>query len=679
VALTAAAFDSEATALDITRGRIIEMAAVPLLRGTLQPEAAYSTYVAAGVNIPAESTRIHGITDEKLLGAPPFKAAWQALSSRVFGHVLLGYSIDFDLALLEQEHARASIPWKSPDTLDVRALVAILNPTLPDQALETVAGWLGLPVKDRHTALGDAVLTGQVFLALVPHLREIGIRTLGEARLACERQADRASGPLVVRDKQAARTDALARTDSFPYRHVVQSLMSVPPLLLPHTATAGEALAMMVERKVSSLFVRGPKATGIVTERDMLRALQTRRGKFFAAPLAELASFPLRTVRTTDRIYVALGRMRRDRIRHLGVMDEAGHLVGALSQRDLLRQRADEALALSGAMDEAASIPELASVWRKLAEAARALLAEDVDARDIAAIISGEVCALTARAARMAEAGLPPPPKAMRFAVMVLGSGGRGESLLALDQDNAIVFEAEDDAAANDWLAQLGQRMNAILNEVGVPLCKGGVMAGNAAWRRSATNWRQQVAHWLAHTDPQGILSADIFFDALPVHGDEALAETLRDDAIAAASRSEAFLKLMSLNAASSHKVTNWLGQLAVEEDGRIDLKKNGIMPIFSTARILSLRHVIHARATRDRLGALRGNPTVPQTALEAIQEAHGELLAIILRQQLDDIATGVPPTSRVNPKDLSARERDKLKWALKQVQSVPDLLGTPV
>ncbi len=84
-----------------------------------------------------------------------------------------------------------------------------------------------------------------------------------------------------------------------------------------------------------------------------------------------------------------------------------------------------------------------------------------------------EVGALTRRATvlaeeRMAAAGLGPPPT--RYAMMVLGSVGRGESLLAMDQDNAIVFaEGEPDSAADRWFAALGGHAAAILHEVGVP------------------------------------------------------------------------------------------------------------------------------------------------------------------------------------------------------------------
>ena len=67
----------------------------------------------------------------------------------------------------------------------VRLLAQIAAPELAGYTLETLAAWLGIDVADRHSALGDAATTARVFLALVPKLRDHGIRTIAEAERAC--------------------------------------------------------------------------------------------------------------------------------------------------------------------------------------------------------------------------------------------------------------------------------------------------------------------------------------------------------------------------------------------------------------------------------------------------------------------------------------------------------------
>jgi signal-transduction protein with cAMP-binding, CBS, and nucleotidyltransferase domain len=43
-------------------------------------------------------------------------------------------------------------------------------------------------------------------------------------------------------------------------------------------------------------------------------------------------------------------------------------------------------------------------------------------------------------------------------------------------------------------------------------------------------------------------------------------------------------------------------GRLRVAGSNRLDLKKLGLMPIFTAARVLSIRHKLHSRSTFDRL-----------------------------------------------------------------------------
>ena len=87
-------------------------------------------------------------------------------------------------------------------------------------------------------------------------------------------------------------------------------------------------------------------------------------------------------------------------------------------------------------IEAAQSPPELGKVWSGLTTVVRALVNEGVEARNVTAIISRELRGLTQRACQLAEAELAEesgnaPPT--HYAMLVLGSGGRGESMLAMD------------------------------------------------------------------------------------------------------------------------------------------------------------------------------------------------------------------------------------------------------
>ena len=160
-----------------------------------------------------------------------------------------------------------------------------------------------------------------------------------------------------------------------------------------------------MQERVSSVFVATTtgsgqaEETGILTERDVLRAISKGGADALERPVGDFASRPLAAVPADAFVYRAIGRMSRLNVRHLGVVDEAGRLVGALSARDLLRLRSGGAVALGDEIDEAADVHALGSAWAKLPAVARGLVAEGVDARDIAAVISRELGALTRRAA----------------------------------------------------------------------------------------------------------------------------------------------------------------------------------------------------------------------------------------------------------------------------------------
>lgn len=204
-------------------------------------------------------------------------------------------------------------------------------------------------------------------------------------------------------------------------------------------------------------------------------------------------------------------------------------------------------------------------------------------------------------------------------------------------------------------------------------------MAGNLAWCKSEGQWRKQVERWLSSSGPEEILNADIFFDARPVYGDEDLGSDLLSAAIEAASESKGLLQLMSLNAARVKTPINWLGRFKLDDKGRIDLKMHGIMPIFSAARVMALRHRLAHHSTANRLNALRGKTGISEDDLDALLEAHQILLRQILQQQLLDIEHGISLSNRVDPKTLTFSERARLKWALEQVPRVSNLLGDPV
>ncbi|MGQ0684463.1 DUF294 nucleotidyltransferase-like domain-containing protein [Bradyrhizobium sp.] len=691
--LDAVVIDTETTGLDPRKSRVIELAAVRLEAGQLVDGDSFRQLIRPGDEaIPGGVTKIHGIDDTAVAGAPTFAQVWPRFLEYLGARIVIGHTIGFDLAVWKRECQLAGLPWQRPRTLDTRLLAQIAAPELAGYALEKVAIWLGVEILDRHTALGDAAISAKVFRALVPKLRDHGIRTVAEAERACHALTalldDQTRLGWVEAVEPPSRVDAertLRRLDAYAFRRRIRDIMRAPVIFVAPDIRVREVVTRMAGEKISAVYVGGLHAAthgikavdaGILTERDVLRAIDRHGAAALELPAERIMASPLISVSADAFLYRAIGRMSRRRIRHLGVIDEGGRIVGALSARDLLRSRAGAAVSLDDEIEDATDAHGLAAAWAKLPHLAASLLEEGLSGREIAEVISRELGELTRQAAVIAEQimqrhghGEPPVP----YALVVLGSAGRGESLLAMDQDNAVIFErGAPDGPEDRWFAAFGEHVADILHEAGVPYCKGGVMAKNAAWRGSLATWQGRVEHWISRSSPADLLSVDIFFDLRAVHGDGALAVAVRQAAYDAAEGQAAFAKLL-VDTVRIPASLGWFGGIR-SEGGRIDLKAAGLFGLVAAARAIALRYHVMDRSTPARLAGVKALVNASQSDLDALMEAQNIFLDLILAQQVEDVGHGLPPSNAVMLKQLSPRAREQLRTALNAVAHVDDL-----
>lgn len=467
----------------------------------------------------------------------------------------------------------------------------------------------------------------------------------------------------------------LERLDSYPYRHTVDDIMSAPAVTMPASASAAEAAAMMVARSVSSIVVcdAAGLALGILTEKDVLRLVAASPRRLDRS-LREAMTSPVHGIEAGALVYRAIARMARRGVRHLPVLDGAGRAIGMVSARDLLRQRAALALPLGDEIEDARDSATLADVQRRLPALARGLRQDGVPATGVAGVLASITRDLTARAAELALAamraageGEAPSP----WCLLVLGSAGRGETLLVPDQDNALIHEGP--AAEAQWFERFGGHINRILDEAGVPYCKGGVMAGNAAWRRSLAAWTGAVDGWIARPQGEGLLNIDIFYDFVAVAGERTLADTLRAHATQAARKSPMFLMMLATGHVGGGAPLDLLGRFRTR-DGRLDLKWHGLLPIVSSARAIALGFGSQAVATDARWQAAARAGACPADEAAGLAEARAVIVEAILDQQMADIASGVAPGNAVEPARLSRVGRDRLRAALRTAATAPIL-----
>ena len=173
------AIDLETTGLDSRRDRIVSLAALDFVDGDVVP--ALVSLVNPGRPIPPSATKIHGLDDGAVADAPDERTIVTRFDALCAGRLIVGHGVAFDVAVLARARGRAAATPGPLATLCTQRLAASLHPAWSDLSLEAVCGALDVPVTGRHTAEGDALTAGRLFLALIPRLQTGGIRTLREA------------------------------------------------------------------------------------------------------------------------------------------------------------------------------------------------------------------------------------------------------------------------------------------------------------------------------------------------------------------------------------------------------------------------------------------------------------------------------------------------------------------
>jgi DNA polymerase-3 subunit epsilon len=177
-------FDTETTGLRPDQGdRIISLAGVRMRGGVVKRAEAFDALVQPSRSVPASSVRFHGITDAMLAAAPTMDVVLPAFLRFAEGAVLVGHEIWFDLQFLLRETERLGLPplTVTHPVLDTRLLSVAVHGGAVEHTLDAAAERLGVIIEARHSALGDALATAEVFARLLPLLRKRGITTLGQA------------------------------------------------------------------------------------------------------------------------------------------------------------------------------------------------------------------------------------------------------------------------------------------------------------------------------------------------------------------------------------------------------------------------------------------------------------------------------------------------------------------
>ena len=134
----------------------------------------FSTFVDPGLGVGPAITRLTGIRDDDLSGAPALESVVGRIGALIAGAPVAGHNVGFDLAFLE----RAALgPFERLDTAD---LASILMPSAPTYALQSLAADAGIRPESAHRALDDALTCAAVLADLGRRARELPVAVLDE-------------------------------------------------------------------------------------------------------------------------------------------------------------------------------------------------------------------------------------------------------------------------------------------------------------------------------------------------------------------------------------------------------------------------------------------------------------------------------------------------------------------
>ena len=179
--ITYTVLDTETTGLNPEGGdEIISIGAVRIVNCRIVYQDYFEELVNPGREIPLESYKIHGINYEMVREKEPLNSVLPRFKAFAGNTVFLGHNLAFDMKMFKVKEEATDVRFSNP-VLDTLLLSAVLHPVHQQHDMENIARRLGVNILGRHTALGDAIATAEIFLKLLPMLNSNGILTLKDA------------------------------------------------------------------------------------------------------------------------------------------------------------------------------------------------------------------------------------------------------------------------------------------------------------------------------------------------------------------------------------------------------------------------------------------------------------------------------------------------------------------
>ncbi|KAA3619516.1 MAG: CBS domain-containing protein [Calditrichaeota bacterium] len=424
------------------------------------------------------------------------------------------------------------------------------------------------------------------------------------------------------------------------------------------------------ERKDSSIFVcdTNNSVIGIVTDRDF-REKVVATALDVKHPATRIMSSPLYTIPQDALIFEAILLMIEKNVKHLAVIDDAGHVIGVTNNERLLLSQGHSPVSLIREVRQATSVKEISTCQKRLPFIVKGLLNDNARTQNINRLITSVSDNILEKLLELALKDMPPPP--VHFAFVILGSEGRKEQTLKTDQDNAIIFEDVPEKqlrSVQNYFLKLAEKVCGGLDECGYQYCNGDIMAQNPKWCQPLGTWKKYFRNWILTPEPRAVMHSTIFFDIRSTAGNLNLTNHLKNYLQDLLKEQEAglFFYHLAQNCLKMRPPIGFFRNIVVESKGdhrhSFDLKK-AMTPIVDFSRIYALENAVEETNTIERLEKLCDLAVISQVQFEEISQAYNYLMHTRLsRHTAAIIHEGTKADNYVNPKKLNKIEEKILK-----------------
>lgn len=453
----------------------------------------------------------------------------------------------------------------------------------------------------------------------------------------------------------AARPDVI-----LPFSGHVGELDYRPVRVVPRTCTVADASRYFAASDIDYLVLHDHRIpVGVVNRLDLFRRNMTHP-LAPESPIAELMTTQVITVQQNEPVLESLMFMIRHDVDFLLIMG-GKEVVGIVGQQDWLSLQTQYPTQLVQRITAASSLDELAGVRSE----ANRVIWHNFETKGDAVSLTGVVTlvndAITRRAISLcvqqlvtAGRGEPPAP----FAWIGMGSEGRSAQTITTDQDNGLIYQdvADDEQGrAEEWFAELAERVVAALEACGFHRCEGNAMATNPDLRGPVTQWRRLFERIVTTSDDKDLFEACIYFDFRYLFGKEALVDEVRGHLTRTIGAHPFFLRhLVETTVQGSRpplRQLRWrLYGLTGIHPPPFDLKKCGLMPLDSAIRVLALLDGVEATATLERLQRCLEKGRMSKRLADEVRKAFDFLLRLRFKMEFAadrSPAAGKPPEDK--------------------------------